>query len=94
MQMNVKKSIGLCLACGVLLSGCTEHLERTDTINSFAGDSVARNISIHTIDPTPYRSRYRHIHHNGQRMIKGMKNYENPPKPPKKKVAGTGIGKL
>lgn len=92
--MTAKISLGICLGLGVILSGCAENLQRTDTINSFAGDSVARNIAIQTIDPTPYRSRYRHIHHNGKRMTDVMKIYEEPSKAPKNKVKGVGINKL
>jgi len=73
-------SIGVCLACSVILSGCVKNLQRTDTINSFAGDSVARNITIHTINPTPYKSRHRHIHHNGKRLTEVMEIYETPSK--------------
>ena len=92
--MTARTSLGLCLACGVILSGCAENLQRTDTINSFAGDSVARNKSIHIINPTPYKSQHRHIHHNGKRLTDVMKIYENPAEAPKNKVTGTGINKL
>ncbi len=91
--MNAK-IIGLSLACGVILTGCAENLQRTDTINSFAGDSVARNIAIQTINPTPYRADDRHLHFNGNRMNDTMKTYETPSKAPASKVKGTGLGKL
>jgi len=71
-----------------------ENLQRTDTITSYAGDSVARNIAMQTIDPTPYRSRNRHIHFSGQRMNDVMKIYETPSKAPESKVKGTSIGKF
>ncbi len=87
-------SIGLCLVCGTILSGCVENLQRTDTINSFAGDSAARNVAIHTINPTPYKSRQRHIHHNGKRLSDAMEIYETPSKAPKNKVSGKGINQL
>jgi PBP1b-binding outer membrane lipoprotein LpoB len=110
--MNAKKTIGICLAYGILLSGCagnenlritenlqntgnfTESLQRTDTLTSFAGDSVARNKALQTINPTPGRSRNRHLHFNGQRMKTMMGFYENPPQPPANKVTGTGINKF
>lgn len=89
--MNAKISIGLCLACGLILSGCAEHLERTDTINSYAGDSVARNKAIHIINPTPSRANQRHIHHNGNRFYSAMDIYENPAKAKANRVSGSGI---
>jgi len=92
--MSAKTSLSICVGLGVILAGCAENLQRTDTIDSFAGDSVARNIAIQTIDPTPYRARYRHIHHNGKRLTDVMKIYEEPSKAPKNKVTGTGINKL
>ncbi len=91
--MNVK-TISLSLAVGVILSGCAENLQRTDTINSFAGDAVARNIAIHTIDPNPYRARHRHLHFNGKRLNDAMKIYEEPSKAPANKVTGSGINNL
>lgn len=72
----------LCVAGAILTTGCTqENLQRTDTINSYSGDSVARNAAIHTINPTPRLARYRHIHHDGARMTNAIDNYQNPPKP-------------
>jgi len=85
---------GLCLVCGIFLSGCAENLQRTDTINSFAGDSAARNIAIHTINPTPYRAGDRHLHFNGKRLNKAIKIYENPKRTPANKVKGSVIGTL
>ena len=92
--MNVKK-YGLSLACAMVLSGCaSENLQRTDTINSFAGDSAARNIAIQTINPNPYRAGDRHLHFNGTRLNDVMKIYETPSKAPPSKVKGSGLGKL
>ena len=92
--MSARRSAGICLGFGILLTGCAQSLQRTDTITSYAGDSVARNIAIQTIDPTPYRARYRHIHHNGKRLTDVMKLYEEPSKAPANKVTGTGINKF
>ncbi len=103
--MNAKKTIGIGLVYAIFLSGCAqsplltenlyaENLQRTDTTTSYAGDSVARNIALQTIDPTPYRSRNRHIHFNGQRMNDVMTTYETPSKAPESKVKGTSIGKF
>ena len=92
--MNAKK-YGLSLACAVILSGCAaENLQRTDTLNSYAGDSAARNIAIQTINPTPYRAGDRHLHFNGNRLNDTMKNYETPSKAPPSKVKSSGLGKL
>ncbi len=92
--MNARK-FGLSLACAMVLSGCAaENLQRTDTINSFAGDSAARNIAIQTINPTPNRARDRHLHFNGTRLNDAMKTYETPSKAAPSKVKGTALGKL
>ena len=90
-SMNAKISISMCLACGLILSGCAEHLERKDTVNSFAGDSVARNKAVHIINPTPWRANRRHIHHNGNRFYSTMDIYENPEKAKPNKVSGSSI---
>lgn len=72
-------TLGICLAGALSTIGCAEHLERKDTITSYSGDSVARNIAVHTIHPSPYRARHRHIHHDGQRMARAIDKYQKPP---------------
>ena len=76
--------IGACaalLGSAALLSGCanSEYLEQRDTITPGAGDAVARNRAIQTINPRP-RSAYRtHIHTDGARMHNAMEAYRAAP---------------
>ena len=82
----------LTLACwfsGFGLGWCNyvhEHdlsLRRSDTITLGAGDAVARNMAIQTIDPWPYWSRNDRINMEGNRAALAIKRYqENKSIPP------------
>lgn len=80
MQMIAKSSYLtiVCIAGALLITGCADHLERKDTITAYAGDAAASNIAIHSIDPVPRKARYRHIHHDGTRMINAIDKYHEP----------------
>ena len=63
-----------------VLSGCagSPYLERRDAITIGAGDAVARNRAIHTINPRPRHAFRTHIHTDGERMNNAMEAYRDP----------------
>ena len=75
----------LTLACwftGFGLGWCNyvhEHdwsLRRSDTITLGAGDAVAHNMAIHTIDPWPHWARNDRINMEGNRAALAIKRYQ------------------
>lgn len=64
------------MAVAVSVSGCgTEYLRRDDTLTTYSGDAVRRNIAIQTINPNPNHAYRNHIHTSGQRMEGAMIRY-------------------
>lgn len=62
----------------VMLAGCrdNQYLDRRDTIRLGAGDAVAHNRAVHTVDPWPVYSKDRNIAVDGKRMMVGIKRYQ------------------
>jgi hypothetical protein len=63
---------------GVLLAGCSDpglYLDRRDTIALGAGDAVAADAAMQTVDPWPRESGNTHIAANGQRMQSAVERY-------------------
>lgn len=65
----------------VMLGGCAErkygrYLHARDTISLGAGDAVAYNKAVQTIDPWPVYARKNHQTTNGKRMHLGMTRYQ------------------
>jgi hypothetical protein len=69
------------IACLVLLvgalGGCSADLyfDRRDTIAFHAGDAVAANMAMQTIDPWPKAAANRNIAYNGERMAGAAERY-------------------
>jgi hypothetical protein len=60
------------------LAGCAEpdlYLDRRDTISLHAGDAVASNIIVQTVDPWPRVAGNRNIAFNGDRMQAAGERY-------------------
>jgi hypothetical protein len=60
------------------LAGCADadqYLDRRDTISLHAGDSVASNIIVQTVDPWPRSAGNRNIQANGDRMQAAGERY-------------------
>lgn len=65
------------LALGTL-AGCADadlYFDRRDTISLHAGDSVASNIIVQTVDPWPRSAGNRNIAANGDRMQAAGERY-------------------
>ena len=63
---------------GALLAGCSDpglYLDRRDAIALGAGDAVAANAAMQTIDPWPPQSANTHIASNGQKMQAAIERY-------------------
>jgi hypothetical protein len=69
------------------LGGCSEYLDRRDTIALSGGDAIATDKVTHMVDPWPRESANRDIAFDGNRMEGAFKRYRtNAVIPP------TGIG--
>ena len=66
------------LALGALCGACSDlYYARRDTIAPYAGDALASDKAVQTIDPWPPRSGDRRIAFNGQRMQEAVHRYRN-----------------
>jgi hypothetical protein len=54
-----------------------EYLAHTDRVTSGAGNAVAANRAVHTIDPWPYHSQNTQIDIDGKRAQVGTRRYES-----------------
>ena len=75
----------LFLAASIFLAGCSEdHFANSDFITRQAGDSVAVNKAVQTIDPWPKEAKNRKLDVEGKRAEVAIKRYEqNKVVPPK-----------
>lgn len=65
-------STGLLAAC----RDTNQYLGRRDTIKLGAGNAMAHNRAVHTIDPWPPHSKDTNIAIDGKRMMVGVKRYQ------------------
>jgi len=70
-----------------VLCGCSEYLDRRDTIAKSGGNAVATNVVTHMVDPWPRASANRNIAFNGVRIESAFERYRN-----NKVTAPRGIG--
>jgi hypothetical protein len=71
--MRVIPALGLLAALG--LTGCTDYLERRQTIALEAGDAARANAAIHTIDPWPAAAQRTTLSHDGERLARVYERY-------------------
>lgn len=79
MQVAMVASVAVSM---LTLGGCAErkygrYLHARDTITLSAGDAVAHNKAVHTIDPWPAHSRKTKHTTDGKRIMVGMERYQN-----------------
>lgn len=78
---KTKRAIGAAAAGGLIaiaLAGCADpglYLDRRDSIALGAGDAVAADAALQTIDPWPPQSANTRIAENGQRMQSAVERY-------------------
>ena len=58
-----------------MLAGCSEYLDRRDTVALSGGDAVATNRVTQMIDPWPRASADRNIAFNGEKMQSAVERY-------------------
>ena len=78
------------LALGALLAalaGCSEYLDRRETISLNGGNSVATNEATQMVDPWPRDSANRNIAYNGAKIQSAVERYRT-----NKVVPPVGIG--
>ncbi len=71
---NFVRSLALA-AVLAMLAGCSEYLDRRDTIALNGGNAVATNKVTHMVDPWPRDSANRDIAFNGAKMETAIERY-------------------
>jgi|1186.fasta_scaffold49076_2 hypothetical protein len=66
------------LSITIVAAGCTDYLERRDALSLGAGDAVAANRAIHTIDPWPADAARTDIEVSGRRVVDAIERYNAP----------------
>ncbi len=83
---KIAGTVALAAVLGAL-AGCSEYLDRRDTIALSGGNAVATNQITHMVDPWPPESANRDIAFDGSKMQSAVERYRtNKVTPPK----GTG----
>lgn len=78
----VQMTLAAALAVTMMtMSACQErkynrYLHARDTITLSAGDAVAHNKAVHTIDPWPAHARNQKLTTDGKRILLGMERYQ------------------
>jgi hypothetical protein len=83
---NVMRTLALAGLFAVL-GGCSEYLDRRDTIAMSGGDAQATNMVTQMVDPWPPESANRNIAFNGARMESAFERYRT-----NRVIAPRGIG--
>ena len=74
---NMGRSLRIPLAAmSLLVAGCQDYATRRDTIAFHAGEAVAHNKAVHTIDPWPAAARRADIDLDGPRAVRAIELYE------------------
>jgi hypothetical protein len=72
------KAIVVAMVLGTTLAGCSEiYFDRRETVSLGAGDAVASNKVVHTIDPWAPHSARTQIAFSGERMQLGTERYKH-----------------
>ena len=71
---NLVRGLALAAALAVL-GGCSEYLDRRDTIALSGGNAVATNRVTHMVDPWPRDSANRDIAFNGAKLETAIERY-------------------
>ena len=78
------------IALAVLLtavSGCSEYLDRRDSVAASGGNAVATNVVTQMVDPWPRESANRNIAFNGAKMQTAIERYRT-----NRVIAPRGVG--
>ena len=80
-----------------LMSGCTsdqlyEYRAHTDTVTEGAGNAVAVNRAVHTLDTWPTYSQKAEVDMDGKRALAAVRRYENNTGKPSGEAVASGGG--
>lgn len=78
MSSASKRALAAALLAAGVLAGCVDadlYFDRRDTISLHAGDAVASNIAVQTVDPWPRAAADRNLPANGDRMQAAGERY-------------------
>jgi hypothetical protein len=64
------------VAVTLSVTACQDYAARRDTIAFHAGEAVAYNKAVHTIDPWPLASRRTDFDYDGGRAVRAIERYE------------------
>jgi len=73
---KAKSTLALATVLAVL-GGCSEYLDRRDTIAKSGGNAVATNVVTQMVDPWPLASANRNIAFNGARIESAFERYRS-----------------
>jgi hypothetical protein len=73
-QSGIKVAAGAALLSATL-GGCSEYLDRRDTVSIVSGEAMAANRVTHMIDPWPLASRRRNIAYSGEKAATAAERY-------------------
>ena len=66
------------IASALYLGGCSEYLDRRDTLRQSAGEAVQNNVIVHSIDPWPRHAFIVPRTTSGERTQRAVERYRNP----------------
>ena len=72
-------------------AGDNQYFDRADTITRGAGNSVAHNMAVQTVDPSPRYARNNRINIDGKRIALGHSRYQSNKSVPPKSLATSGV---
>jgi hypothetical protein len=73
--INVARGLALVVLLAAL-AGCSEYLDRHDTIATGAGDAIATDEITQMVDPWPRAAAQRNIGFDGDRMENAVRRYK------------------
>lgn len=80
-SFRIASGLFACLLLPPLLAGCKEYADRRETVSFAAGNSVAYNRAVHTVDPWPSRSFDNRFSTQGATVHRPVTEYRNGPRP-------------
>ncbi len=80
MILTGRRAVGLFFLAGwaAFLGGCSEYLDRRDTLRRNTGEAVQHNIVMHQIDPWPVQAFVVPRTTSGEKTQRAVERYRNP----------------
>jgi hypothetical protein len=58
-----------------VVAGCSDYLDRRETVVPWAGDAHQANLVTHAVDPMPHHAHRRDLRHDGERVGEAYRRY-------------------